>query len=310
MGTLGLIAVDNLDNTLVGLTNNHVIIEDAFIASDRSNYGDSVVYNIIDNKTFDNPLNYIFTGSISPRILQFGLVYVGSSVSINFNLNRDNIGKPKRYYPISTTGSNYIDAAVLTIHNSDIANFSSTSQTGLSGTIGMPFASTEEIDSLVANNVDLYSSGATTGPKGENCKLFAISSGITTKVGPFKKQGFDTDVYFSDIIAFVNRDFSNYPIDEGDSGSCVYANINGVNKVVGLAFAGSQQYGLMFRIDRIASMLNIRAWDGSTVNYTLSSQQPSRFVSLASDDRPSISYNGKTYWQVGLVSSIDPLVNI
>jgi hypothetical protein len=309
-GTLGLIAVDNIDNSLVGLTNNHVIIEDSFINSNRSNYAGSVIFNITDSKTFNNPPNYVLTGTISPRILQFGIVYVGSSQSVNFNLNRDNIGLPKRYYPLSTDGTNYIDAAILTIHDSSIADFSSTSQFGLSGTLGMPFATTSEINSLLSIDADLYSSGARTGVKGENCKMRVLSLYVNAKTGPYNKQGLETDVVISDVIVFANRDGSDYPIDGGDSGSCVFANINGVNKIIGLAFAGNSTYGLICRIDRIANLLNIRAWDGSTVNYTLSSTKPSSFVTLASDDRPTITYNNKTYWQVGLVDTIETPLSI
>ena len=67
----------------------------------------------------------------------------------------------------------------------------------------------------------------------------------------------------------------------------------------------------MCRIDRIASILNISAWDGTTKAYTDPSQDAiSTIVRPANDTRQSITYNGKTYYQAGLIETDQPITNI
>jgi hypothetical protein len=299
-GTLGLIAVDNTDNTLVGLTNNHVIVEDGFITSERNPLS-GYIYNITDSKTYNNPFNYTFKGTITPRIIQFSFQYFNGNTYIDFNLENDNIGRPKRYYPLFENSYNYIDAALLTI-NEGTVDFSSTSQNGLPNTLGMPFATTSEINSLIDNNSNLYSSGARTGAKGEFCELY-VQNLFTSLLVKFKRQKNDINIVLVDSIIIANRNLGIYPSDQGDSGSCVYADINGTNKIIGLLYAGNSTQTAVCRIDRLASLLNISAWDGSTINYTPSATEVSSFVRPADDDRVSIEYNGKTYWQTGLVST-------
>jgi hypothetical protein len=297
-GTIGFFAIDNFDNTMVGVTNNHVICEDSFISSNRSLSGN--VYNIISSKVYNNPPDYVFTGEITPRILQFQFNYnIPNRVSISFDLDNDKIGIPKRYYPLDVDGDNYIDAALIKI-DENMIDSTSNSQNGLDGSLDMPFASTDELDNLNFNDI-VYSSGARTGVKGYNCGLVLVGLFANTNVR-YNKQGTSTIVSLNDLLIVANSDGSKNTIDGGDSGSCVYANINGVNKIIGLFFAANDYYGIICRIDYIANLLNISAWDGSD-NYNISSNQISSFVRPLSDSRPSIVYNGKTYWQVGLIQT-------
>jgi len=305
-GTLGLIAVDNKDNTLVGLTNNHVIIEDGFITTERDPAG--LVYNILDSKTYNNPSNYILTGTIQPQVSQFGYVYINNQKYLNFNLSM-RIGQPKRYVPFYSAYYNFVDAALLTLDDETIADYSSTSQNGLDGTLGITFATTSEIDSLKPGLSILNSSGARTGVKGDGCTIVVNQIAITGGIYQ-KKQGNDVGVYFQDLISFRNADLSTYPVDHGDSGSAVIANINGTKKVIGLVFAGDSRGGLLCRIDHISEILDISAWDGSPVNYTPNPPAVSTFVRPVSDDRAFIDYDGKTYWQVGMTLSKNSITEI
>jgi hypothetical protein len=85
-----------------------------------------------------------------------------------------------RYVPIYTSASivanpsltNKVDAAIFSLYctsstGATIIDFTSSfQQLGLTYTSSMPFASTAEIDNLINNNYEFFSSGRTTGPKG------------------------------------------------------------------------------------------------------------------------------------------------
>jgi len=85
-GTLGFLALDANTNTLIGVSNNHVLINDAFLCSERSQIG--LIANISGN-TASQP---------------------HESLTDNFP-----IGLVKRYYPISSEEYNYVDVALISI---------------------------------------------------------------------------------------------------------------------------------------------------------------------------------------------------
>jgi hypothetical protein len=312
IGTLGFIAVDNRDNTLVGVTNNHVAIKDAFDTSER-NVSDEI-FNIYSPLVFQSSFTNGFNGTYNQTILQYTK---GQPVSFTF----DSIGRPKRYATISTINTNYLDAALITI-NEGMVNSSSASQAELANTHAMPFATTTEINRIltsVVGSIPIYSVGRTTGPKGVNCPLEIYGSGSIYIA--YNKQGSNQTITLSDVILYKFIDESNLPIYHGDSGSAVIANFNGTNKIIGLAFAGdtnaetepipTSTHGVLCRIDHIASILNISAWDGSNKAYTSPSQDSiSTIVRPASDSRQSITYNGKTYYQAGLIETDQSVTNI
>lgn len=294
-GTLGFLAKDNTDNKLVGVTNNHVIVEDAFINSEKNPL--SAASSIIDNVVFSNPTGY--NAVLPPTILQFGSA--GGSV----NFFTDVIGFPKRYVPISSASPNRVDGALFTIST----GISCTNSQALSGldTFNMPFATSSEINNLPFNNT-LYSAGATTGPKGVNCPLTCFGIG-STNIG-FNRQGVSTTVVFQDIIAIRFLDSSNLPSWYGDSGSAVIANINGQNKIVGLLFGGdsggnfsapTSTFAVVSRIDHIANELNISAWDGSELNRNSNNPTVSYVLTQQNDSRANVTYNGRTYYLAGTV---------
>ena len=51
-------------------------------------------------------------------------------------------------------------------------------------------------------------------------------------------------------------------------------------------------YGYACRIDRVASLMNISAWNGGNANFS--------DINNGLSDQVSIEISGKTYWQVGL----------
>ena len=278
VGTLGFLAVDTATGALVGVTNNHVVIADAFYTSQRTLPG------LIQNETNDSAYQ---TGDIQP-----------SSSSLK-------IGEVVRYVPISSAPLyNQVDGALVSIDQSVMSNSESYKQFGLSGTSVMPFATTSEIDALVGN-VNVSSSGRSSGVKqGSLCGLAIQGVSFVVGVSGFKKQGTSTVAYFNNCISFtrVNPDCPD-PIYRGDSGSGLIANIGGVDKIVGLVFAGGPTLGIAARIDEVASQLGIQAWNGSTPNFVdLSSKKLVTTGGLSSVK--TIICSGQTLWQVGLINNI------
>jgi hypothetical protein len=278
VGTLGFLAVDTATGALVGVTNNHVVIADAFYTSQRTLPG------LIQNETNDSAYQ---TGDIQPS---------PSSLKI---------GEVVRYVPILTAPSyNQVDGALVSIDQSVMSNSESYKQFGLSGTSVMPFATTSEINALVGN-VNVSSSGRSSGVKqGPLCGLAIQGVSFVVGVTGFFKQGTPTVAYFNNCISFtrVNPDCPD-PIYRGDSGSGLIANIGGVDKIVGLVFAGGSTLGIAARIDEVASQLGIQAWNGSTPNFIdLSSKKLVTTGGLSSEK--TITCSGQTLWQVGLINSI------
>jgi hypothetical protein len=177
-------------------------------------------------------------------------------------------------------------------------------QYGLSGTSVMPFATTSEINALVGNTL-VSSSGRSTGVKqGPLCGLTIQGVSYATGVSGYKLQGTSTVAYFNNCISFtrLNPD-CQYPIYPGDSGSALVATIGGVDKIVGLCFAGSPTLGIACRIDQVSDQLGIEAWDGTTPNFVdLSSKKLVTVNGLSTTQ--TITCSGQTLYQVGLINGV------
>ena len=326
VGTMGLICQDSASGALVGLTNNHVIIRDAFYTSQR---------------TYANPQNE-FDLVDSSNTIQGDFVYQTGETQPVSPGGANEIGRVLRYVPIYTSASivanpsltNKVDAAIFSLYctsstGATIINFTSSfQQVGLSNTLAMPFASTAEIDNLLNNNYEFYSSGRTTGAKGSPgtlCPLRMFS--YTSFPISFPLQGTNTLSYFTDVIAYVkpansssynpstvnsSTQVCSYPVWGGDSGSTLIANIGGVWKIIGLVFAGNgtpynssvgyqvaSTIGFACRIDQVASQLGIKAWTGSIAPVVDHDTITYRTISGSNDDKTLVC-SGSTYWQVGL----------
>ena len=293
VGTLGFLAIDNDDDTLVGVSNNHVLVDDAFIATERTNP------SIITSVSGD--------GDVQPHPSEPGSGY-------NYGYGINYIGKVKRYVPLTSSASNKVDGALTTIDSGVVSTSESYKYYGLTGiTTALPFATTAEIDALLMYN-RLYSAGRTTGAKGEG-RMKLLSTSVTQSLNiSYYKQGGSQTVSFTDCIKFIASASTTPsgsacfdPISGGDSGSALIADIGGVEKIVGLVFAGSENglgqtlYGIACRIDNVADELNIRAWDGTTPEYSSSTVE--ELVVSGLDSREYIINGGKKYYQVGLTNS-------
>ena len=296
VGTLGFIGVHINTQTLVGVTNNHVLIQDAFYTLERNLAGP------IKNEytPIDSVYQHGETGSIPPS---------------NFI-----IGQTLRYVPIQQATPNKVDCSIFSINEADIGlgNISSSvMQAGVAYSNALPFATTTEIDNLLQTNPMLFSSGRTTGPKGGvTCPLrvFALFTAFPIN---YNKQYIPTQVYFEDQITFVKPEFDpsltticSNPIIPGDSGSALIADFGGVRKIVGLVFAASTVGGIIYygyanRIDNVALEMGIQAWDGTDKNFVdLSSIEYVTTVGGSYDKY--INCEQKKLWQVGLTTLFKP----
>jgi hypothetical protein len=294
VGTLGFFAVDNYDNKVVGVTNSHVACYNRLYCSERD-----------PNSELIDPYN---TAQLHPWTnVQPNEYYPGAVVTNGVNLY---LGYQylKRYQPVTNDGMNFVDCALM-IGNSesgwvDSASYQMWGPTDVTqNTQYMPFATTSEIDNLLSTNPNLYSTGRTTGPKGwgpgSSCILrcSAVNEYTVVSDGAFNQD-------WGDCIRFQYLDTSPDPVAGGDSGSCIWADFSGTWKIIGLVFAGNPtyRYGLANRIDRVASVMNIRAWDAS---YVLDKNYPAQtLITGFAPGSPEAAMatktiNGVVFWQAG-----------
>jgi len=282
VGTLGLIVVDSSSQKLVGLTNNHVVIQDASYTSERNLTGPIV--NEYKSIAYQN-------GEISTPV-------VGNQ-----------IGEVIRYVPLKNQPElNTVDGALVSLCANTVSNTTSFTQLGINYSQAMPFATTAEINSLLVTPRTILSSGRTSGVKSGDCGLKIKLLGATQDVGSYPLQGVPRVVSFNDLIVFTRlSETCNFPIYKGDSGSVLIADFDGVFKIIGLNFAGSSQlpgsttqigqFGYACRIDNVAFELGIEAWDGTPKN-TVSNIE--KIITAGGSSNKTIIVDGKTYWQVGL----------
>lgn len=319
IGTLGGMVKHVETGTTVGLTNNHVSINDAFYTSDRD------INNQYLNDAF--PVNRVYQNAEN-----------GSNTPVS-----NNMGVSLRYVPIhkkSTGIWNQVDAAICSIVESRFNINTAWNQIGLESILGStapPFASTAELDLLLTINPRVYSSGRTTGPKGlmPECPMtISAVDALITSIG-YQMQnptqanlsdGQNSPYYvvcqFDRAIKFVkpNNDTPDStvpgctnPIFSGDSGSFLLAELNGTIKIIGLCYAGSSNSqgqvttGVACRIDDVVQQLGIAAYDPDDILAgTLADPDSIIYITEpgTSDDKIR-SCDSKTYWQAGFTDTLE-----
>jgi len=292
-GTLGFLAVDNEDNTLVGVSNAHVIVNNALLAPYRT------------TGTIDNTKNNLI---VQPASGDGGTDYIGAI---------------KRFKPWRTGATdNFIDCALCTIDDTDIDNSQSWKIEGLTGyTAGMLWASTDEINNILENDYNLYAAGRTTGSKGEGRTKMKLSSIFYANTISYSY----VSVNYNDLFTMVATDGSGglcyLPVNPGDSGSVVYADVDGsgTKKIIGLVLAGlisgtvnnpwtgtpvdNYTTAICCRIDRIKTLMNISPYTGQT-NLDFSDRNNiEEYILEGLSDVESITVAGKKYFLAGLTST-------
>jgi hypothetical protein len=312
VGTLGLLAIDNHDNNIVGITNTHVACINPFIASDRAESTErDDPYNIIEPAPWEP--GYDPSTKYSPGLVHFSFFpeYIDTTSP-----------RLKRYKPIRKHVTNTVDCAVMFLSNNFVTNNSfgiHAPSTEPVSSLKPPFATTAELNNLLITKPFLFSTGRTTGPKGwgqtSSCRLVPTAVGVSTTINFYPDQ-----IPFSNLITYKYQNGSARPSAGGDSGSAVLANIGGTVKVIGLLFAGNDSTYVTYlcRIDEIVQKLNIRAWDNNYVfNASAPCGNPYTDLSQPVPDNPTISkivvcdfndarsssesivINGVTYYQAG-----------
>lgn len=283
-GTIGVVVVDDTDGKMVGLSNSHVCTKPGNI------YGSTA-------KFFAGDTNYPATYSIYNNIDVFQQSSWDSGVA---NKAADKIGITKRSYPLSSTGTNYVDCAIVNLSSSFVDTNSWDVIGATFGGTPPPFATTAEIDAITTST-PIFKSGRTTGPIGPDtysgCVIQITDTTVSLYVSGYSTGGGDS-VLFDDCIQLES---TGVVVGiGGDSGAGVYAKIGGVWKLIGLYFAGTGfgSPGFACRIDRIASLLKVSAYTGGAVDADPASRSyltlGQEFASVA-----TASYGGKIYWQVG-----------
>lgn len=294
LGTVGFYAVDNIDDRVVGVTNAHVLVDNAYQAFQR---------NISSEST--DPFN-----TYEAQLWSYDSTMQYPGCLIRSNNSFIKAGRIKRYQPISKTAPNYADVCIFhpdasTITNQSYKIWQPTSVPDYNAF--MPFASASDIANLFSLNPPVYSTGRSTGPKGygetSSCQLriSAIGASVTVNMGD------GTLVDYDEIILYKYRDNSAYSSYPGDSGSAVLAEWGGSKKIIGLLFAGSTYETAVCPITNVASSMNIRAWDGT---YDTSTPVPYELTCPATSNtriQNKITYNGRVYYQAGYTNLTYPV---
>lgn len=310
LGTLGAIVVDNVTNTLVGLTAGHVLSKEITSPTFRNLQNAqpvNILYpqklNIIDR---DNKLSNLQSVDLyNQEVYQFN---ESSGIDISSN---DSIGVPKRYVPISGRFRNFADAGVFTLSKNAISLTGSNVQLGLDGTLNMGFATTGEIYDIFTGQRTILSAGRTTGPKNSSCRLTIKNYFTSMVISGYYDNNIVTGFGFSDLIGFGDSNNGPDPAAAGDSGSILYADCNGTNKIIGVVFAGSQtgsNNAYACRIDHITGRLNINSWTGNVLDFDNLNYKKG-LITGANQGAQSLTVDGDTYFQAGIHSNFLGPVN-
>lgn len=287
IGTLGFFAKHTPTGAIVGVSNAHVLRK----------------YPLSVNNWCDDPDCITNYNTLSEYIYQPG-------ESSSYETEQYKIGRVMYSYPLGTSSSeNKVDVAILAVNESDVSNFDSYKQYGLTMNQPPQFATTEEINSIIIDDIPLAASGRSTGPKeGDLCGLSILQSNINTLVSNYghNKPGYSWTLPFSEQMSYtrVNSDCPD-PSIPGDSGSAVLGNFNGTWKIVGLNFAGGTtgsgiDIGIFNRIDKVAEYMQLESWDGSSLPY-IDYENPETYVVTGQDSDKYKTIEGDRYWQVGLI---------
>lgn len=289
-GTVGGLFLDTTDNTVVGLTCAHVLVEDM-------------------------SLNSIKPQNVSTYAQDFSadVIQQPSSLDAGGPSGANAVGFIKRFYPVVTSTTNPIDAAVFGIARSEVESIlDSTSNKQLGAEFNLPAASTAEINALLMNPKPMLEKyGRTTGATGGvTCPIYATGLNATVAIQTVLQTTSVSYLYSSCILfQYQNTDangkkYGNVLVP-GDSGALLIADFNGTKKIVGLCFAvatsaNENQYttGIACRIDSVMSELQLTTWDGVSGRFADSDKRLTTTTSGLAGGRSQI-INGKKYWQIG-----------
>jgi hypothetical protein len=284
-GTLGAIVRDN-DNTLVGLTNNHVV---------GTTYDTGIGYQWGPTNTDNDTLSHkqgnpgcLFPGSTAATI--------GRTVKYGSTTTNVTLGSVKRLVPMifkhpsgSSHAANYSDAALVNLDTAHAANYYPSPI--VIDTISMdrhsntaPILDFSTLSSLTSANI-CAKVGRTTGrtvqehdvalyssASGQYASITSTDSDINVNYiscGGYSASANEHLATFNNTIAiqYQNADDAWKFSNSGDSGSLcwIWSTTNSRWEVLGLVFAGGGSTSYICRMDYVLKQLNIgEAWSDSS----------------------------------------------
>lgn len=306
-GTMGALVKDLADDTIVGLTNNHVIIEDAFLASEKvilTSRGLS-----LDGKSIKER-----------KVIQPGLIDSRSS-NTTVPSQSQVIGRNKRYVPMRILGEgqlNTVDAAIFSFEAfTDRVTSESTKQTNMFDSIyDYPLADGGD---TITVGMQVWKSGRTSGFTG-HCPMEIYETNLETEVGYYDFSGYGAVVTFSKCLFFSYSERINgwprgYALLPGDSGSVLIGDVGGTKKIIGLNFAGGSvgfgaepgNYCIACLMSEVKAQLNIGSLSSSEAG-SMSHSNPSTWKwkrSIGLDPNAVTTIDGESgFYQGGLVRPI------
>ena len=319
-GTLGGFAIDLDDNTVVGVSNNHVI-------GGRQVRGDALsAYTNSKGLTYWSILSANDTTPAEGETRY--PVYQRSThdewTDSKSVLDTLKVGTVKRAYPL-TPDDNPLDIAIFALDTTVPGLFSRTetwkqyqlARQHIDG--AMDWATTAEITSLVVGSevgAPVFHSSRTSGPLGWPgshphgsfaCSLSVLGLyNIRVNLGFPKWWGADPENY-PGVARFTNQilisSYSGAASEHGDSGSFVCALFNEGNvalsawKVIGLLFAGSGTTAGVNRIDTIAEKFNLSAYKGEDLDIGYKNVD----IKVVNSRQSAVTalIGGHMYWQAG-----------
>jgi len=330
VGTLGGLAVDLDDYTIVGVTNNHVLNLTLNSGGVTDNIYGGDVYYFSQNTPISTTYSFYsylcasltYSSLTAPNsyaypVYQPGSMDLYSSVGYSqSSMEPFKIGYMKRSYPMSTN-NNLIDCSIFKLDTTK-SGLSSTSENWqqflLDISTPMDWATESEIDSLLTTNFEapIFRTGRTLGPVGYPG---ALSGYGTTCALSARSLGYNLNINYGGKPQYLGCTDTIYVIGTadassgGDSGSFVCALLDAGNpalsawKVVGQLFASSSSTGNMLanRIDHVASLMNLSAYKGDALE--IESSRSTVVIEGHEISDPFIYVNGKKYWQAGVTSA-------
>ena len=333
-GTLGGLCIDLDDNTVVGVSNNHVLggyqVRGDVLLSDYNTIYDTMsAYTSKYGLTYWSILSANDTTSASDETRY--PVYQRSShdeyTASKAALDPLKVGTVKRAYPFTKT-NNKIDIAIFALDTTVSGLFSITESWKqyllarqdedmagtYSGVSAMDFATTAEIESLMttSSGAPCFRSGRTEGPVGwpgsdpygsAACSLSAYTTTYAATITELVQSNLGDKDFIEQIAIRGNT----VPSSSGDSGSFWCALFNEGNpslsawKIIGLNFASGGGNAIVNRIDNVSSMFNLTAYRGQDLDIGYKNVD----IKVIDTRQSAVTarIGGKMYWQAGSTNS-------
>ena len=301
-GTLGCLVVDNDDNTLCALTNAHVACADFFLpefcgdtpkAANQLTWSNVVNEKIFQGKELDGLASYKESDCI-------GIVKRYSPIGNRGSYDTSQTSTPylKPYGQLDSNGRPKIvcDAALIALKES-VVSADSWKQQGIStqGSSAPSFCTMSEYVNLMYDSAwgsfgsdvggtastppKMFISSRTTGPKEGDPEIQFVAPMMDITI-PYSSSVASAGYglcRFSEAFSFGLKEdakgadiYCHNPCVGGDSGSSVWAEINGTWKIVGLVFGSwinnktkTRKLGFAMPMPIVAQVMNISAWDGN-----------------------------------------------